>query len=95
MKNKAAGAVLDFPISWTLAAAETISTSTWSVDPAVDGGVAVQANSPAINGAVTRCLLTGGVFRKIYVVTNSITTNQGRTLQQTITLRIGTSEVTG
>ena len=93
MEIKAAGAVLDFPISWTLSTSETISTSTWTVEPSETGGVT--SASPTITGAVTSCLLSGGVFRKIYLVTNRITTNQGRTLEQTITLRIGSSEVTG
>ena len=95
MEIKAAGAELDFPINWSLSASETISTSTWSVEPSESGGVAVKAGSPAIAGAVTSCMLTGGIFRRVYVVTNIITTNQGRTLPQTVTLRIGSSEVTG
>lgn len=93
MEIKAAGAVLDFPISWTLATSETISTSTWTVAPSEAGGVMTSA--AAVAGAVTSCLLSGGIFRRVYTVTNAITTNQGRTLEQTITLRIGPSEVTG
>jgi hypothetical protein len=93
MEIKSPGAVLDFPISWTLATSETISTSTWTVAPSEAGGVTNSA--AAIAGAVTSCLLSGGIFRRVYTVTNRITTNQGRTLEQTITLRIGPSEVTG
>lgn len=93
MEIKAAGAVLDFPISWTLATSETISTSTWTAAPVETGGVTISA--AAVAGAVTSCLLSGGIFRRVYTVTNRITTNQGRTLEQTITLRIGPSEVTG
>jgi hypothetical protein len=93
MEIKAAGAVLDFPISWTLATSETISTSTWTVVPAEAGGVTTSA--AAVAGAVTSCLLSGGIYRRVYTVTDRITTNQGRTLEQTVTLRIGPSEVTG
>ena len=95
MEIKAPGAVLDWPISWSLSDSETISTSIWEVSPVEAGGVAVQGGSPAIAGTVTSCLLSGGIFRRRYVVTNRITTNQGRTLEQTVTLRIGQSEVSG
>jgi hypothetical protein len=90
MKTKAAVAELDWPITWTLEAGETISSSTWSVTPA--GEMAVKAGSPSITGLVTACILTGGVFRKVYEVTNTIVTSAGRTHAQTITFRIGAVE---
>ena len=95
MEIKAAGAVLDWPISWTLADGETISTSTWTTAPTETGGLAVKAGSAAIAGLITSCLVEGGIFRRVYELTNRITTSQGRTLEQTITFRIGPSEVTG
>jgi hypothetical protein len=95
MEIKAANAVLDWPISWVLADEETISGSTWSAAPAETGGLAVVAGSPAVTGEVTSCLVSGGVFRRVYTLTNRIITSQGRALEQTITIRIGPSEVTG
>ena len=95
MEIKAPAAVLDWPISWQLSTGETITGSSWSVSPAEAGGVAVVPGSPAITASVTSCLLAGGLFRRVYVVTNRIITNQGRTLEQTVTLRIGQSEVSG
>lgn len=95
MEIKATEAVLDWPISWALADGETIAGSTWSVAPVEAGGVVVEAGSPAIAGAVTSCLLSGGIFRRVYTVTNRITTSQGRALSQTVTIRIGPIEVTG
>lgn len=90
MQVKAPGAELDWPITWTLETGETISSSTWTVSPA--GEMAVKAGSPSIAGLVTACILTGGVFRKVYEVTNSIVTSAGRKHEQTITFRIGAVE---
>lgn len=95
MEIKAPAAVLDWPISWSLADGETITASTWTVAPSEEGGLRVVSDSPVINDLVTSCLVEGGLFRRVYVLTNRITTNQGRTLEQTITFRIGPSEVTG
>lgn len=95
MEIKAPAAVLDWPINWTLADGESISGSTWTVKPVEDGGLAVAVGSPAIAGTVTSCLVEAGIFRRVYTLANRITTNQGRTLEQTVTIRIGPSEVTG
>ena len=95
MEIKAPAAVLDWPISWSLSDGETISGSTWSVTPVEDGGVAVVPGSPDVEGTITSCLLSGGIFRRVYTVANLITTSQGRSLEQTVTIRIGQSEVSG
>lgn len=86
---KAPGAELDWPISYTLAVGETITTSTWTVAPVEAGGVTVKAGTPSIAAGVTSCILTGGNFRDLYDVANTVLTSQGRTYQQTVTLRIG------
>ena len=90
MQIKAAGSELDWPITWTLETGETISSSSWAVSPA--GELAVKAGSPTIAALVTACILTGGVFRKVYEVTNTIVTSAGRKHVQTITFRIGAVE---
>ena len=87
---KAAGAELDWPITYDLAVGETITSSTWTVEPA--GALAVKAGSAAVAGAVVSCILTGGVFRRVYRVRNLAVTSQGRTYEQTIAFRIGDVE---
>lgn len=89
---KAPTSELDWPISYTLAAGETISGSTWTVSPVEAGGMAVKGGTPSITGSVTACILTGGNFRQIYEVTNTVTTSQGRVYAHTAAFRIGTVE---
>lgn len=90
MQIKAAGSELDYPIVYTLAGSETISSSSWAISPA--GELAVKAASETIDGSTVACILTGGSFRNTYTVTNTIVTNQGRTDARSITIRIGTVE---
>lgn len=90
MQIKAPGSTLDWPISWALESGETIASSTWSIAPVEAGGITV--GSATISGATTACLLSGGVFRRVYEVTNTIVTSAGRTHAQSIGFRIGTVE---
>jgi hypothetical protein len=87
---KPATAELDYPIAWALETGETISASAWAVTPT--GGMAVVSGSGQIDGLVTACLVSGGVFRRVYSLINTITTSEGRTLVKTITVRIGPVE---
>lgn len=89
---KAATSQLDWPISYTLASGETISTSTWTIVPVETGGLGVVGDSPAITGAVTSCILTGGLYRAVYSVVNTVTTSQSRTHVQSFDVRIGPVE---
>jgi len=93
IKVKPAAAVLDWPISWTLATSETISTATTTVAPigaSLSGDMTV--GSTTINGAVTSALFSGGNDGKRYRATTNIVTNQGRTDSRSILFRIGTAE---
>ena len=90
MEIKAAGSDLDWSISYTLAAGETITGSVWAVTP--PGALSVKASTPAIAGPVTSCILTGGTLRRMYEVTNTATTSQGRVDVRTLTFRIGSVE---
>ncbi len=92
---KSPASVLDWGVDWELAEGETITGSEWSVSPVEAGGMAVVAGSPAIAGAVTSCLMQGGVFRHVYTLANTITTSAGRTHIESITFRVGMVEVTG
>jgi hypothetical protein len=86
---QAASEAIDYPISWALEAGEAIQSSAWSVLPVEDGGMTVSVDSGVIDGTLTACLVTGGLFGRVYRLTNTIVTDQGRTLQETIGIRIG------
>lgn len=69
-KIKPAGSVLDYGHDFTdwLTGSETILTSTWSAS------TGITLASPAINGAVTSTLISGGTTGVRYTITNTITT---------------------
>lgn len=92
MKIKAPTSEIDWPISYPLDAGETIATSTWTVSPAETGGIAVKAGSSSIALGIVSCLLTGGIFRHVYEVTNTAVTSSGRTLAATLGFRVGPVE---
>jgi hypothetical protein len=89
MEIKAPESELDWPISYTLESGETIIASAWVVSPEESGGLAVKAGSPAITGSAVACIVTGGTFRQLYLLRNTITTSAGRKHSQTIAFRIG------
>jgi hypothetical protein len=77
-------AVLDWLFDWTpwLGIGETISTSTFIITP----GLTKNSNT---NTATTATVwLSGGAAGKPYLVTNRIVTNQGRTDDRSITIRV-------
>lgn len=78
-----------FEIDWSaqLATGETINTSTWSTDK--DGALLYSSPAPTIVGSKTRVWLSAGTVGQFYVVTNTIvTSNSGRTLQQSFLCQI-------
>ena len=77
-------AVLDFHFDWSswLASGETITTSQFICS----AGITVQSNSST--GTNTTVWLAGGRAGQPYRVTNRITTNQGRTDDRSITVRV-------
>jgi hypothetical protein len=77
-------AVLDYKVDWAtwLQASETISTSTFTV-PA---GITKDSQSNTTTTATV--WLSGGTVGQEYAVINRITTNQGRTDDRTITIRV-------
>ena len=95
-RMKPAGADLDYPIAWELAEDDTITVSTWRVEPIGEpqaGDLQVVPGSETISGAVTACMLTGGVSGRRYRVINRVTTAQGRTDERSQLIRIGQVEV--
>lgn len=78
--------VLDYYIDWTkeLMPGDTIATSNF--DLAVASGVVI--NSQSFTGPITSLWLQGGTEGTVAIVHNRITTNQGRTEDQTVILPI-------
>lgn len=77
-------AVLDFVVDWTswLQASETISTSTFIV-PA-----GITKNSESNTSLKATVWLSGGTNGNVYRLVNRITTNQGRTNDRTLEIRV-------
>ncbi len=77
-------AVLDWSFDWTdwLANGEVISTSIFIVT----AGIVVNSTSNTTQGATV--WLSGGTDGRPYLVTNRITTNQGRIDDRSITIRV-------
>ena len=77
--------VLDYEIDWTdrLVAGETISSYSWITE---SGTITIDSHSQAA-GVVT-AWLSGGTHGSSIVLTNRIVTNQGRTYDQSVRLRI-------
>jgi hypothetical protein len=76
--------VLDYQIDWAanLAAGETISTSTFTVD----NGLTIQSQSNTTT--VTTVWLAAGTEGLTAKILNRVTTSGGRTMDQTVTLPI-------
>ncbi len=77
--------VLDYRIDWAdqLAASETILTAT-----VTQAGGTVVIDSSSVDAAEVIIWLSGGALEEVCVFTNRITTNQGRTYDQSVRLRI-------
>lgn len=81
----AVGAVLDYGFDWKkkgwLDVGETITVSTWaSSSPDIIFGTEYNANG------ITTVVVSGAVLGKIYRVTNSIETNDGRKDKRTLVI---------
>jgi hypothetical protein len=76
--------ILDYAFDWSqwLGLGETIATSTWLPSP----GIIV--NSTNNTSTVTTVWLSGGTAGIPYTVKNTMTTNQGRTVDRTLTIRV-------
>lgn len=80
--------VLDFTHDWAsyLQAAETISTSAWAASPTTASPLTVDSDTETTTTATV--WLSGGLLGQVYRVVNTITTNQGRTEERTIVVRM-------
>ncbi len=77
-------AVLDYTFDWTrwLASDETISTSTVTVS------AGLTKNSDSKTTKMVTAWVSGGASGQPYTITSHIVTNQGRTDERTITIRV-------
>ena len=75
-------AKLDYGLDWSLwlKDGETISTSTWTVEPTLTQSLS------QILGGVTSLFVEGGEVNKSYILTNTITTSTPRIDSRTIKL---------
>lgn len=75
--------VLDYQINWTARVDDdTIATSTWIVD---DG---ITQDSDTFSDSATTIWLSGGTVGELYSLVNRITTTGGRTMDQTVHIKI-------
>lgn len=76
-------AVLDWTMDWNewLGPSETISNSSWEVSP----GIVIQSTNNTQKTAVV--WLSGGTSGQVYLITNRITSSDGRTDDRSFTLR--------
>lgn len=74
----------DYAINWTahLGAAETITTSTWTVPTGLTGSAQTATTT------VTTTWLAGGTAGTEYRVTNHVVTNQGREFERSFTVNV-------
>lgn len=75
----------DYTVDWSdyLATGEAISLSAWGVTPT---GVTVDSDTNTTTSATA--LVSGGTEGVVYKVTNEIVTDQGRTVQRSVYLRV-------
>jgi hypothetical protein len=76
--------VLDYHMDWStwLEAGDTISSSSWTVDP----GLTLDSDSTA--STKSTAWLSGGTHGRSYAATNKIITGAGRTVERSIVLII-------
>ncbi len=79
--------VLDYDVNWSpRLQGDTILTSSWTV---VGGDGALVAGSNSIEGGITAKLwLSGGTSGKNYLLNNRVVTTGGRTMDQTISIKV-------
>jgi hypothetical protein len=86
---KAAASNIDAAFEYGLEDGEIIFASSWQVRPETPEGLTVAQGSERIVDHVTGCIVTGGVFGRVYELTNAVETSFGRKLIRTTAFRIG------
>lgn len=81
--------VLDYQIDWSERLnGDTISTSSWTISGT--GTTPLVEDSNEVSGDLSIVWLSGGTLGVKYTLTNRITTAAGRTMDQSVNLRIKT-----
>lgn len=80
--------VLDYQINWAapLDDGDTIATSVWSIVTAPDA--VLEIDSDAATATTTTVWLSAGTLGKRYALLNRITTVGGRTMDQTVWIKL-------
>lgn len=79
-----------FGVDWSSRlTAETIASSSWTIDPA-DGATPLTNETVSFTTTTTTIWLSGGVADEVYTLTNRISTTAGRTLDQSVRLKVKT-----
>lgn len=86
--DKGPDEILDYKSDWTTdLAGDTISTSTWTIkDPDAALTISLQLH----DASTTTVWLAAGTLGVMYELLNEIVTGAGRTMEQTVLLRIST-----
>lgn len=81
--------ILDYSIDWTnkIDTGDTISSSTWT--DFSSGGLVKGSSTFSASLNITTIWVSGGTAGKYYTITNTIDTTIGRTMQQTVGIKIG------
>ena len=82
-------AALDYAIDWGadyLGEGDTLTESSWSVDPDEPGGVALEGSD--FGGRLSSVQASGGIAGRIYRLSNRVVTQSGRVDERSIVLRV-------
>ncbi len=84
-------AVIDYAIDWSasyLLTGEAITASSWFILPQSSvNDLSIDTIPPMISGKAS-VFVASGIPGKIYQLTNRVTTDQGRTDERSITIRV-------
>jgi len=74
-------AYLDYSVEWNdwLVGADTISTSTWTIETIVDDATPITTDQDTNGSTKATIWLAGGTVNNHYTITNTITTTGGLT----------------
>ena len=81
-------ATLDYAVDWgtDYLSGDALTTSSWSVEPAAPGGIAIV--SDAFDLLVATVTVSTGAPGQIYRLTNHVTTTDGRDDSRSIMVRV-------
>jgi len=83
--TKSNGGVLDYAFNWSdvIQPTETISTSNW-----VMSSLDLTLISQSLSGVISTAFISGGRDNYYYTLTNTVSTDQGRTWERVMNLKV-------